>query len=324
MNSNWKQTIWHERWSLAALSKSELIKIALAAMVVGLAFVIFHFQGNTADTGTFGRSVLRWVASMWGHSDAESSHGPFIPIVSLVVVWLRRRELMAAPKKTSRIGLALFIVALMLHYMGAKGQQTRISLFALVLMTWAVPFYLFGWQVAKILIFPCAYLIFAIPLNFLDTLTFPLRMLMTRMTTGFLNGLGLESVRSGSAIRCAAGGGFDFDVADPCSGLRSLLAMTAITAVYAYFTLDKLWKQWFLFMCSIPIAIIGNLTRIVTIALVAGSFGERVATGIYHDYSTYIFFPMAITLMITVGSLLQMNHREELHEWKLKLLSPIS
>jgi len=129
--------------------------------------------------------VERWQDSgiAFG-SAADYSHGWLIPIASLMVVWMKRNEIADEPKSSSRIGLGIVILALMIHYVGAKAQQTRISLFALALLLWAIPFYLYGWKTARHLIFPCGFLIFCIPLNFLDDLSFKLRILMTIITTG--------------------------------------------------------------------------------------------------------------------------------------------
>jgi exosortase len=199
-------------------------------------------------------------------------------------------------------------------------QQTRISLMSLVLLFWGIPFYLFGWQLAKKLIFPCSYLVFCIPLNFLDVIAFPLRILSSSLATGILNGLGIGAVRSGTAIYSTVAGGFEFDVADPCSGLRSLLAMTALTAVYAYFTQKTLLKQWILFIASIPLAVAGNIARIVTIAIMAEAFGGKFALTLYHDYSGYILFTAAISLMVVIGALLNLDAREVIAKWKSVLL----
>jgi exosortase len=113
-------------------------------------------------------------------------------------------------------------------------------------------------------------------------------------------------------------------VADPCSGLRSLLAMTALTAVYAYLTQRTLLRKWLLFLASIPLAIVGNMARITTVALVAQAFGEKLALGIYHDYSGYVVFSVAITLMVALGGLLNLDYEVMWSRWKQRLLSPIS
>jgi exosortase len=319
--------IWNERWRMAALNRDDYVRAGLAATIVAMIFALFHFQGNTVEVNMFGRSALLWMTERWQDSisyGGDYSHGWLIPLVTGYILWLKRHELAAAPKSVSHVGLALVVTALLFHWLGAKGQQTRFSLLGLVILIWAIPFYLYGWRVAKLLVFPCSYLIFCIPLNFLDSLTFPLRIFATVISTALLNGLGIAAERSGSAIYSQAAGGFSFDVADPCSGIKSLLALTALTAVYAYFTQRTWWKKWLLFLSSIPLAIIGNIARITTVAIVAEAFGEKLALGLYHDYSGYVVFSVAIALMIALGSLLNLNFAELRERWKRTLLNPTS
>lgn len=324
LTSNVDQEIWSERWHLAALKPEDYIRISLLSVIIGLVFVIFHLQGNTTDVRAFGRSTIKWMLERWSASGGDMSHGYLIPFVSLGVLWHKRKEFFVATKKVSGWGLAALIGALLLHWIGAKAQQPRLSLLALIGVMWSVPFYFYGWQIAKRLIFICSYLIFCIPLNFLDSLTFPLRLFVTVISTALLNGLGIAVRRTGSAIYSLSASGFSLDVADPCSGLRSLLAMTALTAVYAYLTQKTLWKKWTLFLCSIPLAIVGNIIRITTVALVAEAYGQELAVGIYHDYSGYVFFSVAIGLMIAVGSLLNTNFTEAWEQWKKTHLHPTS
>jgi exosortase len=193
------------------------------------------------------------------------------------------------------------------------------------MLLWGLPFYFCGWQVAKPLIFPISYLVFCVPLNFLDSLTFPLRIFMASLTSVILNGLGIAAERHGSAIYSMAAGGFNFDVADPCSGLRSLLALTALTAIYGYLTQPTLIRKWALFLAAVPLAILGNMVRIVTVALVGEAFGQKVATGLYHDFAGYVIFMIiTIPLMMAFGSMLNTNYREVWKRWKSALLSPTS
>jgi exosortase len=317
--------VWSERWRLGALTRPELTQIGLAAAVITLMFLMFHMLGNTVeDVGS--RSAFRWMFARWHDTisfGADYSHGYFIPFVSIGVLWFRRKEIFSAPKRIDVRGLVIIIGALFMHWLGAKMQQTRISLMSLVLLTWGVPFYLFGWGLAKHLIFPCSYLMFCVPLNFMDVIAFPLRILSTKMSVGFLNGLGIEASRFGTSIRIPsmpAG----MDVADPCSGLRSLLAMTALTAVYAYVTQKTLVKKWILFLASIPLAVVGNIARIITIAIVSEAIGGKLAIGLYHDYSGYILFAAAIAAMVAFGQLLNLHFVEVIKKWKLELLSHTS
>jgi exosortase len=153
-------------------------------------------------------------------------------------------------------------------------------------------------------------------------MAFPLRMLSAKMATGMLNAVGLFAMRHGSAIWVGPGGEGPLDVADPCSGLRSLLAMTALTAVYAYFTQKTLLKKWLLFLFSIPLAVFGNIARIATIALMSQAVGRDIALGLYHDYSGYILFTASIILMIAIGALLNLNYGELYKKCKRAIINP--
>lgn len=304
--------IWSERFRLAALTQGEVFRIALISVVVALIYVIFHFQGNTTESEKLSRSAFLWLQFRWNTSGGDFSHGWLIPLVSIGIIWWKRKDLATAVKRQSYVGLAVFVLGLLFHYVGAKAQQPRLSVMGLIFILWGIPFYLYGWKVARILSFPISFLIFCIPLNFLDSLTFPLRIMVSVITAGILNGLGIEVARSGSQIT-SMNGTFDFNIDDPCSGLRSLIALTSITAVYSYLTMRTFLRKWLLFLSSIPIAIVGNICRILTIGLMAQSFGQHVATGIYHDYSGYIFFPVAIGLMLFSGWAINLDYRQLWH-----------
>lgn len=99
-------------------------------------------------------------------------------------------------------------------------------------------------------------------------------------------------------------GAFSIDVAEPCSGMRSLFAMMALTAGYAYFTQPTWFRRGLLFVLSIPIAIFGNVMRILTIAAVASACSADFAMGFYHDYSGYVVFLTAVLLMVAAGGLI--------------------
>lgn len=318
--------IWNERWKLTRLTRDDLVKAGVWAVIVGLLFALFHLQGNTTDIRAFGRSALLWMVERWDDESGGSdySHGWLIPFAVLAVLWYKRHDLAAAPRQVCRAGLAVVAAGLLLHWLGAKAQQTRMSLGGLLVVLWGLPYYFCGWAVARQLLFPVAYLGFCIPLNFLDSLTFPLRMFAATVSTVLLNGFGIAAERSGSAIYSSAAGGFSFDVADPCSGIRSLVAMAALTAIYAHMTQRTWLKQWILFLSAIPLAIIGNIARITAVALTAEAFGEEIALRIVHDYSGYIVFGVGIVLMIAIGELLHTNFREMKQRWKYALLSPTS
>jgi len=304
--------------------RAGLAQACCVIVILGLIWFLYGIHGNNQEFRVHGRSAILWMVKRWGGVGGDLAHGWIIPIVSAFVIWRKRQDLTAVPKETNTTGMVVIILSLLLHWLGFRAQLTRMSLVSLIGLLWGIPFYLYGRQVARILAFPCAYLIFCIPMSFLNNVTVPLRILASSIATHLLNGVCIPAVRSGTMIRSLAAGGFNLDVADPCSGLRSLIAMTAVTAVYAYFTQSTLLKKWLLFAAAIPLAIAGNIVRIVTIALVAESFGSQKALRFCHNFSGFVIFSVAIVLMMGLGRLLQIDYGERLREWRSRHTNLIS
>ena len=279
--------------------------LLLWGLVTVLLVLLYGVRGNTEEVEHVGRSAVRWTSLEWNTRGGEYSHGWLVPLVSLVVVWWRRKELVAGPIKVCGYGLWVVGLALFLYWFGVKAQQTRLVLISLPLLLWGMPLYVYGWTIGRWLMFPCAYLFFSVPLVFIDTVAFPLRLLASGVTEVFLNGLGIPVSRTGTSITSLTGERFNIDVADPCSGLHSLMAMAALGAAYAYFYHRRPLAKWLLFIGSLPIAVAGNVIRVTSIAVVATFFGQKYAMSFYHDYSGYVMFGAAVMLMMGFGSLIR-------------------
>ena len=275
----------------------DITAIALSYIAV---FIIFHFYGNSLYVSHTGRSLFVWIGRQWIASGGDFSHGWLMPLFSIYAIWYYRDELKKAPKTTDYRGCLLLIISLLLHIAAYRAQQPRLSLIAMVGVLMSIPFAFYGSRVARLLLFPCGYLLLAFTSYFLVSLTFKLRLLSTVLSVGLLNGLGIVAVRNGTAIFSPTGL-FGLDVADPCSGLRSLVTITAIAAPYAWMTQKKQLLKWALFLTALPIAVLANSLRIVTIAIFAVVWGQDKALKIYHDYSGYILFFFAVLMLVAVG-----------------------
>ncbi len=248
------------------------------------------------------RETLNWMAWVFRDEQQDMGHGWLVPLFSLYLVWQRREQVRRACAAPSWAGVLLVLPGLLLAWVGSRGDQVRISQFAMIWLLWAVPYALWGRRLAVLLTFPAVYLLFTVPMAFLDFFTVRLRLLAAAVAAVVLNGVGIAVVRTGTGLHSPVSGGFNLDVADPCSGLRSLFAMTAIGAAYAYLTQQTRWQRWLLFVCAVPLAVIGNVIRIFLIAVVARFFGQQAATGFYHDYSGYVVFVVAVLLLMQVGN----------------------
>jgi len=259
------------------------------------------------------RYMFDFTMVMFAAPIEDMSHGWVVPFVSLAVLWRQRGALRAAAGSPSLAGAAWTVLFLVIAWFGGRGGQSRLEQVSFIGLVWALPYAFWGRGVERLMRFPAAFLCFTIPVSsFIDFFTIHLRILSTSIATGLLNGMGLAVERSGTALFSRVPGAeFNVDVADPCSGIRSLFAMMALTAAYAYFTQRGLWRKWLLFVCSLPIAVIGNMVRIMSICVVAAWFGQQVATGYYHDYSGYVVFLVGVLLMVQAGEWIKGGRKKE-------------
>ena len=292
------------RWS--RLSGAAQLEIGFWAVVAGMLFFLFHLHGNSQEIAACRRSLFLWLRSRWV---GDYAYCMFLPLASLAAVWMRRREIISAPKRADWRGAPVVAFALVLHWIGVLAQQPRISMAGLIVLLWGLPFLLYGFALARRLIFPCGYLFLAIPLNFIDSMTAPLRLFATAASATILNGFGLHVQRAGAGLFSAAGNAFSFNVAPECSGLRSLLAMTALMAFYAWYSQKTLVKKWALFLFSVPVAVVANICRIILVVVVAAFFGQERAMGLWHDYSGYPIFLISIALMLVLDRLFNTDYR---------------
>jgi exosortase len=140
----------------------------------------------------------------------------------------------------------------------------------------------------------------------IDQATAHLQFLVVGIARAVCSILGMQLYAVGTTLRPLDHSFAGFEIAEGCSGIRSLVAMIMITVIYVHLTQTKLWKQLTILACSIGFAIIGNAGRIVTIFMVAKYFGAKFAGGPYHEVSGYISFPIAMGAMLLVSRLLDL------------------
>ena len=245
------------------------------------------------------------VKGLFGDELEDMSHGWLVLPFSLYVLWTERDDLKRTPGAPSLWGLLACIPCVLLAVLGTRGLQLRFEQLGFIGLCITLPWAFYGRRFARLFIFPALFLLFTIPLStFLDTVTIHLRLLASSTALFVLKGFGLDVVQRGTAVISQGAHPFSVDVAAPCSGMRSIFALMALTAAYAWFTQRTWLRRGVLFACSIPLAVLGNISRILTICLVAATSSHEFALGFYHDYSGYIVFVVAIALMVACGGLI--------------------
>ena len=288
--------------------RAGLLVAGLAALVA-----IFHIEGTSVYEEWAHGSLFIWIHCIWKFDSIGAisyTFGYLIPVVAIWFVWRERDALRSTQWQSSAGGLIALAGMLLVHGIALRGQLPHLSAISFIGAIWALPTALGGRRVGKLLAFPASYLLLAVPLGFIERATFPLRQAASTISALILNGINLPVTRIGTAIHSATGS-FALDVADPCSGIRSMLALLALGAAFARLAQLKPMGKALLFASSVPIALIGNVVRIVSLALVAELWGSELALGTYHDTSAYIVFAVAVLLLPLVEHFLNTVFKTE-------------
>ena len=235
----------------------------------------------------------------------DMSHGWLVPIFSLYVLWTQRKEIRAEAGAPSVWGLLACLPCIGAALLGTRGIQVRLEQVGFIGLCMALPWAFFGRRVARRFVFPALFLLFTVPMtSYLDAVTIHLRLFASSTAFAMLRGFGVNAVQHGTMIVSEGAHQFRIDVAEPCSGLRSIVALMALTAAYAWYTQPTWRRRAALFACSVPLAILGNIVRILSICLVAACANADFALGFYHDYSGYVVFIVAIACMVACGEVI--------------------
>ena len=234
-----------------------------------------------------------------------------VPVLAAAVLWARRKPLLASLGAPNPLAaLPLILVAAAFFFLGARGGQSRFIQTAAVLLLLAAPLACYGKSAFKVAWFPIILLAFVMPVGFLDNFTVPLRKASVTVTAVILNGLGIEVHQQGTAIISTGVPPFQLDVADPCSGIRSLVALFVGTAAYGAFMLRGVWRRWALFLSSLPIAFLGNILRLLLTAFTCKLWGQSAGM-VLHDNALFIVAPVYALCVFWLADRLRRNDKTE-------------
>jgi exosortase len=282
------------------------VRLAFVSLLIGMIFAQFHLFGNTTEVEGFGRSAFNWMLTLWKSGRIFGGNiyylGWIMPLVTLVMIYRRRRDMARAVQAVYWPGLLIVMLAIFLHWAGARAQQTRLSLMALIMLLWAIPFFLYGWPLARQLIFPLGLLIFCVPLNFLDAFTFPMRVLSAAGAELLSAGLGLAVERAGSVIRLVDPA-ITLNGADPASGLGTLLILVAAALVAGAWRPDGWLLRIMLTALVVPFMMIAGSIRLL-LGILAAKWISAPAALAFHDVGG-----LPVMLGLPFFALLLLRHR---------------
>ena len=246
--------------------------------------------------------VMRELVYDWIHLP-DFSHGFLIPVISLYLVYERRNRLSNLSPSGQWAGLGVIIFGIILFFLGKLASEYFTIRCSLLVIIGGLILFLLGKDFFKNLIFPLIFLIFMIPIPSLlmDQITFPMQIFASKVAAKFLDWVEIPVLREGNIIQLA---NTFLEVAEACSGIRSLISLLALSVIFAYLSQKSTLKRILLTLSAFPIAITANAIRVTTTGILAHYYGDEIAQGFFHGFSGWILFAVAFICLFLVGTLL--------------------
>jgi exosortase len=248
-------------------------------------------------------SVLRHLVWQWAN-DPNYSHGFFVPLFSLFVIWSEREKLRKLAIEPSWSGLVVLLCGLAILAAGILGAELFLSRISLLLTIAGLVVVSYGWNHLRAIFFPWVFLLFMIPIPtiVLNQITFPLQLLASKVAAVTLPLTGVPVLREGNVIQLPA---MALEVAEACSGIRSLMSLATLAIIYGYLLEPRTSIRVVLALASVPIAVLANSFRIFGTGLLVQYWDPEKAEGFFHAFSGWLIFVVSLAMLFLLHRALQ-------------------
>jgi exosortase len=227
----------------------------------------------------------------------QEGHGPLIMIAAAWLAWRQRDKLDSIELRPAQVaGWMILLPSLLLMAVTRSQDIPMIEVATQIPVLLGCLLLIGGWSLARIFAFPLAFLVFSVPPPnwLLDQFTVPLKSWISDIVSNFLYGLGYPVAQNGVMIMI---GSYELMVKDACSGMNSIFALSAIGIFYVYeFVQNNPIRRLILLLSIVPITILANFVRVLTLVLGAYYLGIDTIEGLFHDLTGIALFTIALLL----------------------------
>ena len=242
--------------------------------------------------------VIAGMVGTWWRVD-NASHGFAIPLIAGYLAWLRRAEVRTLARPWAW-GLVIVTAGLLLYPMGVFAGVGFLPELSLVVSLGGLMLYFWGPNASRALAFPYAFLFFMVPWpdTLVEFVSFPMQLFSAKFATMAAGLAGADVTRDGVDIHMA---GQTFSVGAPCSGMKYAVALTSLAALIAYRAEGPIWKRRAVAVAGPPLALMGNVGRILCVLAIAAIAGPEAAAGFFHGFSGVLVFLIAVSGLLILS-----------------------
>jgi len=228
--------------------------------------------------------------------DSDNSHGILVPLISLYMIYHKRDNLRSIEISNSGWGAIILIISMGIYCLSFVGEVLFISRSMIIFSLIGVVLYNLGKGFLKELAFPLLFLLFMIPVpeSIQGLVAFPLQLFVTKISAYALQLLSIPAYREGNMIYFAE---TQLEIAEACSGIRSIVSLTLLGVVLAYFSDKGVARKAVMIASAIPLALCANAMRVFGTGIIAHLYGAKYARGFLHEFSGIAIFFLGFILM---------------------------
>lgn len=241
--------------------------------------------------------LWKLISDWWNIPDF--SHGFLVPVFSAYLLWEKRDTLRKTKIAPAWSGIAVMALGLAVLLLGIYGSELFLSRVSLIILLAGLVLCFGGSALLRELRFALLVLLLAIPLPELvfNQITFPLQILASKLASALLPLFAVPVLREGNVIVLPV---MKLEVAEACSGIRSLMSLFTLAVFYGYFMDKSVLRRVLLAAASIPIAIAANALRILGTGLCVQYWDPVKAMGFFHEFSGWVIFLVSLACLYSV------------------------
>lgn len=279
-------------------------------LLLGAWLALFQFLGNS----TFGfldtPSLLKWMYLIGNAKSAEGEVDDnqmiIAPLIVIGLFWWKRKELLRQPMQTWWPGMILVALGLLMHIVGYRVQQPRISIVALFTGIYGLIGMAWGPKFLRASLFPFFLFMFCVPFGTLaEFITVPSRHIVARLVEVISHWIHIGVIRQGTQL-IDPKGQFQYEVAAACGGIRSLIMTVMLAIVFGFTVFRAAWKRALLIALAPPLAVAGNVLRLLIVVIVSKLVNKTAGLWV-HDNPIISLLPYvpAVLTLLWLGGLLE-------------------
>lgn len=248
----------------------------------------------------YGEVFKKWAVDIW--TDPNYSHGMLIPLVSLYIIKQRFSRLRETASSFCNTGLLFILPALVLFVLGTVAGEQFSQRVSFVILFYGLVLFLEGKAIARLLLFPIALFLFAIPLPYIlyNAIAFPLKLIATKIAAAAISLFGMPVFRDGNIIHLPH---TTLEVVDACSGIRSLMTLITLAFLLASFMLHSFLKQALVIILALPVAVLANAGRVAVTGMLT-KYDPAWSSGIPHEITGWVVFVISFGVLIGISFLM--------------------